>query len=235
MKFLEVSNLEKRFGRNEVLKKLDLSIEETEVFSLLGPNASGKTTLLKIISNIYQPSSGEVRVMERSVKTDPSSVRKCVGFVAHDTYLYPELTARENLKFYTMAYGTEDREQKIKEELKLVGMYHRMNDKVNEFSRGMKQRVSIARALIHEPNLLLLDEPFTGLDLEAQKVFVDIIEDFTEKSGPVVMSSHDPEVAWNISRRVGILDEGRIKYVINTEKNEYSDLEDVINSIKWKV
>ncbi|KXA99936.1 hypothetical protein AKJ40_02195 [candidate division MSBL1 archaeon SCGC-AAA259M10] len=235
MTFLKVSNLEKRFEKKEVLKDLDLFIEETEVFSLLGPNASGKTTLLKVISNIYRPTSGKIEVVGAEVQMNPNSVRERVGFVGHETYLYPELTARENLKFYTMAYGVRNQEEKIKEKLKLVGMYPRMNDTVKEFSRGMKQRVSIARALIHEPKLLLLDEPFTGLDFEARKVFVNIIEDFTDESGPVLMSSHDPEIAWRVSQRVGILEKGRIKYILSTQKNEYSNLEDAINSIKWKV
>ncbi|KXB01577.1 hypothetical protein AKJ43_03265 [candidate division MSBL1 archaeon SCGC-AAA261D19] len=235
MTLLEISNLEKNFGRNRVLEGLNLSIRKSEVFSILGPNASGKTTLLKIVSTIYKPTSGKVVVMGNDVQEDSSSVRRCIGFVGHDSYLYPELTAKENLDYYSKAYGIEDRGEVIKERLELVGMYHRMNDKVEEFSRGMEQRVSIARALLHDPSMLILDEPHTGLDLEAQRDFLNMIKVFVQDRGPVLMSSHDPRDSWKISHRVGILYQGRIEHIFKTRERKYGELEKILDTIKWRI
>lgn len=235
MTILEISGLNKYFGRNRVLSSLDLSIQNPEVFSILGPNASGKTTLLKIISTIHKPTSGKVEVLGNDAQEDSSSVRRCIGFVGHDSYLYPELTAKENLVYYSKAYGIKKPSEVIREKLREVGMYHRMNDRVEEFSRGMEQRVSIARALLHDPSLLILDEPFTGLDLEARRIFLNIIRKFERDRGLVIMSSHDPRNAWEISNRVGILYQGRIQHVFGTLEEDYEELEKVLDSIEWRV
>lgn len=173
---IEAKEVSKHFGRRKVLNSLDLKVGDGEIVALMGPNGSGKTTLLRILATLATPSGGDVLLQGRSVYEDPVPARRSIGVVGHSTYTYDDLTALENLRFYWSMNGLpgaqfEDAGASM---LRRVGLSHRMNDRAAVFSRGMRQRLAIARALIHSPKVLLLDEPFSSLDQKGVDILSQI-------------------------------------------------------------
>ncbi|NOR60198.1 MAG: ATP-binding cassette domain-containing protein, partial [Methanosarcinales archaeon] len=161
---VSIKSLSKAFGSHRVLKNIDLDVKKGEFITIFGPNGAGKTTLMKIMSTLVEPSAGSISIDGFNVKDDPVEIRKRIGSISHETYLYSELTAEENLRFFGRMYGMDKNhlDARVDELIEQVGLEYRSNDRVGTFSRGMKQRLSIARALIHEPSILFLDEPYTG-------------------------------------------------------------------------
>ena len=192
--------------------------------TIFGPNGAGKTTLIKIISTLISPTSGTVVIKGHNVKESPCEVRRITGVISHETYLYQDLTARENLLFFGRMYGMSKNriEQRINELIELIGLQYRLDDRVNTFSRGMKQRLSIARAVLHDPELLLLDEPYTGLDQHASAVFDKLLFDLNISDKTQIMISHDIERGTALAHRVIILYKGRIVY--ETAADEIEDI-----------
>jgi len=209
------------FGSKFVLRDIDLEIVDGEFLTIFGPNGAGKTTLLKIMSTLISPTRGTVVVDGLDIHKNPQEIRSKIGVISHETYLYGELTARENLRFYGKMYGTDHLEERIKEVIEEVGLRHRQNDRVSTFSRGMKQRLSIARAIIHNPPILLLDEPYTGLDQQAAATFDRILEGLESRIR--IMVSHDLERGTARCSRALILDHGSIVHEI--PPRELRDLE----------
>jgi heme exporter protein A len=162
-----VHHLYKRFGPKIVLKDLDFEVGEGEFVALLGPNGAGKTTFLRILASLSRPSMGEVQIGGYHLPGQAAAVRQRLGVVSHLPLLYGDLSAEENLRFYGRLYAVHGLDARIRETLDMVGLYSRRRDAVRTFSRGMQQRLSIGRAVLHDPDLLLLDEPHTGLDQEA--------------------------------------------------------------------
>ena len=163
---IEARGISKAFGRRKVLDKIDLVVGDGEVVALMGPNGAGKTTLLRILATLLEPSSGDVVIQSVRVFDDPATARKAIGVIGHSPYVYDDLTALENLSFYWSMYGLprakfEDAGNAM---LDRVGLSHRKHDRASVFSKGMRQRLAIARALLHSPDVLLLDEPFSSLD-----------------------------------------------------------------------
>ncbi len=206
---VEVAGLTKRFGGQFALDGVDLSIEEGESFALLGPNGAGKTTLARILSTLIRPTAGTARVDGFDVAKESDEVKKVIGVVSHNTFLYDELTAKENLHFYAGAYGVDPKSADSL--LEKMGLIDRSNDLVGVFSRGMKQRLSIARALLHEPRILILDEPSTGLDLQGRKVFYEIIKDLNSTGKTVLLTTHQMEEAERLCTRAAILYRGKVR------------------------
>jgi len=165
---LVLRDLGKRYGGKPALKGLNLRVEPGQLCVILGPNGAGKSTLLRLICTLSRPSSGDAAVGGHSVLDDPVGVRKLVGVALHETLLYEDLTAAENLQFYSRLLGVPSEESVIDEMLSRFELLHRRNDRVGTYSRGMKQRLSIARAMLGSPRVLLLDEPFSGLDIKAR-------------------------------------------------------------------
>lgn len=200
---IELRELAKSYGRLQVLKGIDLEIGSGESFALLGPNGAGKTTLIKIVSTLIKPDGGRVLIDGVDALEEPSRVKLLLGVVSHNSYLYEELTARENLEFYARLYSRGD--GFIDHLLKEVGLYPRQDSYVYTFSRGMKQRLSIARALLHQPKVLILDEPTTGLDLSSRRWFYDMVRRKSSEGKTVLLTTHSIEEAEKLCSRAGVI------------------------------
>lgn len=210
MSMITVKNLEKKFGRKNVLNSLNLEVEEREFLVMFGPNGAGKTTLVKILATLSKPTSGEVVINGHDIKEEPIHVRKCIGVLSHNSFLYEDLTLKENLVFYSKMYGLGKDEKAIRDLADEVGLLHRLNDRVGQFSRGMKQRAAIARAVLHEPKVLLLDEPYTGLDSKARDMLTGMLRKFHEQGTTIFLITHDVELGYALGNRLAILARGAI-------------------------
>lgn len=202
---INLKGITKKFGRKKALDNINLQINGNDFLIIFGPNGSGKTTLLKIISGLIKQSAGTIEIDGEEV----DEMRKKIGLISHETYLYEDLTAEENLTFYGKMFSVENLKEMIDKSFENVNLQNRRKDEVKTFSRGMKQRLAIARALIHSPEILLLDEPFTGLDLSAKKILIENLKNFSNKI--VIMTSHDAENLRLCNRPI-ILVNGKIKY-----------------------
>lgn len=230
---LSLSNVSKSYGNFPVLKDIDLDIKKGEFVAILGPNGAGKTTLVKIMSTLSSPSEGVVEITRHNVAEDPASVRRMIGVISHETHLYNDLTAEENLRFFGKMYGISagNLEGRINELLEQVELSGRSDDRVATFSRGMKQRLSIARSLIHEPALLFLDEPYTGLDQHASRTFEKVLKDLDPEDTTRVMVTHDITNTFKMCSRVLILDDGRIVFdSLMSDVTSAEDLKEIYNS-----
>lgn len=207
---IEVIKLFKRFGLKTVLHGLDFSVQEGEFVALLGPNGAGKTTFLRILASLSSPSMGRVRVAGHELPRQAAAVRQRLGVVSHLPLLYGDLTAEENLRFYGRMYGVRNMEHRISEVLGLVGLTARRRDLVRTFSRGMQQRLAIGRAIIHDPEVLLLDEPHTGLDQDACEMLDAVMKQVAARGRTVVMTSHDLARVEDLASRFDVLSRGLI-------------------------
>ena len=207
---IEVTKLVKRFGPKVVLRNLDFSVEQGEFVALLGPNGAGKTTFLRILSSLSSPTMGRVRVAGHDLPRQASAVRQSLGVVSHMPLLYGDLTAEENLLFYGRMYGVRALEKRIAEVLELVGLAARRRDLVRTFSRGMQQRLAIGRAIIHDPEVLLLDEPHTGLDQDACAMLDTVLKQVASRGRTLVMTSHDLSRVEDLASRFDVLTRGVI-------------------------
>ncbi len=228
---IQVNNLSKDFGRIIALRSIHLSVAPGEFLTVFGRNGAGKTTLLNMISGVTQPSSGEVLIFG----TDPRELhnRKRLAVISHEVFLYDNLTALENLEFAASMFAVDHASERITTVLKDVGLYHRRYDLSQTFSRGMLQRLTIARALLHEPELLLLDEPFTGLDQHAIALLTTILARQKEKGKTILLTTHDLFTGVQLADRFVILekhkirDEGSMQGVdADTLRSRYFDLID---------
>ncbi len=224
MALVSIEHLNKSFGRFTALTDLSLEVAEGELLTIFGPNGAGKTTLLKILSTLVSSTSGRVVVDGFDVRKKPVEVRRRIGVISHDTYLYRDLTAVENLVFYARMYGVSDFEERVHEVIREVGLRYRENDRVATFSRGMKQRLSIARAILHDPKILLLDEPYTGLDRHASNILDGIIQEFDSKHATRIMVSHDLEHGLRFSNRLLIMKNGG--FVHDVKRSEIESVEE---------
>lgn len=211
---IQTHDLVKAFGLAPVLRKLNFSIERGECVALLGPNGSGKSTLLRLLAGLSKPTSGTISVGGWELPREAAAVRAQIGMVSHKPLLYENLTGRENLRFFARLYNLSlsERERRIDTLLERVGLTRRSGDLVRTYSRGMQQRLSIARALLHNPEVLLLDEPYTGLDQAASAILDEITLETKANGRTILMSTHEMERAARLSSRVIILARGLIGY-----------------------
>jgi heme exporter protein A len=209
---IEVRGLVKSFGSKVALGGVDLDVAEGEFLTLVGPNGAGKTTLIRILATLTRPTRGSVRIAGYDLGSQGSEVRRRIGLASHQTLLYGGLSAEENLRFYGRMYEVPDLEESITALLQRVGLDHRRHDLVHTFSRGMQQRMSIARVLLHDPALLLLDEPYTGLDQHAAGVLREVLGSLGGRSRTVLMTTHNLERGLELCDRAAILFNGRIVY-----------------------
>jgi heme exporter protein A len=205
-----VKKLVKRFGLKIILRGLDFSVEQGEFVALLGPNGAGKTTFLRILASLSRPSQGLVQVAGHQLPQEASLVRAKLGVVSHMPLLYPDLSAEENLHFYASMYGIADSAARITEVLGMVGLENRRKDLVRTVSRGMQQRLAIGRAVIHNPEVMLFDEPYTGLDQDASEMLDEVLRSVAAEGRTVVMTSHDLARAEDLATRFDILSRGVI-------------------------
>lgn len=209
---IEACELCKSFGHRVALTGVNLSAEAGERVTLVGPNGAGKTTLLRILATLARPTSGQVRVAGLDASKAGEDARRRIGFLSHRTLLYGDLTAEQNLRFYARMYDLDDASVRIAELLECVGLAGRQRDLVHTFSRGMQQRLSVARAVLHRPQVLLLDEPYTGLDPNAAQVLTDLLADLAGEGCTVLMTTHNLERGLAAGDRVAVLAQGRIVY-----------------------
>ncbi len=214
-----IRNLNKEFGKKKALIKINLTLKEGDFLTIFGPNGAGKTTLIRIISTIISPTSGEIEINNKKLSQDPLEIRQQIGLVSHNPFLYGDLTAYENLLFYGEMFNLKRVKERADQLLKKVGLSHRKFDLVRTFSRGMLQRLSIARALLHNPSILLLDEPYTGLDPLATQIFDEIINSLKkERCHTFIMTSHDLEKGFLFSNRLAILVDGNLVFETDQKK-----------------
>ena len=214
---IEVRKLVKRFGLKTVLAGLDFSVAPGEFVALLGPNGAGKTTFLRILASLSRPSLGSVRVSGYYLPGQASGVRRRLGVVSHQPLLYGDLTAEENLKFYARMYGVTAADERISEVLELVGLHLRRRDLVRTFSRGMQQRLAIGRAVLHDPDVMLFDEPHTGLDQDASLMLDGVLREVAARGRTVVMTSHDLARAGDLATRFDVISRGVITASVRRE------------------
>jgi len=207
---IEVHSLYKRFGLKTVLRNLDFQVQKGEFVALLGPNGAGKTTLLRILASLSRPSMGVVRIAGYPLPGQAAAVRRRLGVVSHLPLLYGDLSADENLRFYGRMYGVPNLPQRVSEVLELVGLASRRRDLVRTFSRGMQQRLAIGRAVLHDPEVMLFDEPHTGLDQDACSMLDQVLSEIAARGRTVVMTSHDLMRAADLASRFDVLSRGAI-------------------------
>jgi heme exporter protein A len=207
---IETSGLTKRYGARQVLRGIDLRVKAGEFLVLQGPNGAGKSTLLRILCTLMRPSSGVARVAGYDIADDPDQVRAKIGLLAHSTYLYDDLTAAENLRFYLRMHGQATSEQQAVDALKMTGLEHVMHNRVRTFSTGMKKRLSIAKLVAHPPRVLFLDEPYSGLDEQGIRMLNRFLLSLKTEGGTVFMVTHHREQGLATGDRVLYLDGGRL-------------------------
>ncbi|MGF9966213.1 ABC transporter ATP-binding protein [Bacillus rhizoplanae] len=209
---LVVDHITKSFGKKEVVKGVSFSIEKGETFGLLGPNGAGKSTTISMICGLFPYDSGDIRVGGKSVKEHPMEAKQKIGVVPQDIALYPTLSAKENLIFWGKMYGLSGAAAKKRadEVLAYVGLEDRAKDKIETFSGGMKRRVNIGAALMHEPELLIMDEPTVGIDPQSRNHILETVKKLNEKGMTVIYTSHYMEEVEYLCERIAIVDHGKV-------------------------
>jgi heme exporter protein A len=209
---IKAERLFKSFGHITALRGVDFSIARGETATLFGPNGAGKTTLIRILAGLVHPTSGKAFIDGCDMSNEEPEPRKKIGVISHQTYLYNNLTTLENLRFYGRMYGVKPLEERITKAIEEVGLADRRNDLVRTFSRGMQQRLSIARATLHSPSILFLDEPYTGLDQHAARNLRKILEHLHTEGRTVVMVTHNIARGLEMCDRVFIQVKGRMVF-----------------------
>lgn len=209
---LVVDHITKSFGKKEVVRGVSFSIEKGETFGLLGPNGAGKSTTISMICGLFPYDSGDIRVGGKSVKEYPMDTKQKIGVVPQDIALYPTLSAKENLIFWGKMYGLSGAAAKKRadEVLAYVGLEDRAKDKIETFSGGMKRRVNIGAALMHEPELLIMDEPTVGIDPQSRNHILETVKKLNEKGMTVIYTSHYMEEVEYLCERIAIVDHGKV-------------------------
>ncbi|HEY9075893.1 MAG TPA: ATP-binding cassette domain-containing protein [Anaerolineaceae bacterium] len=209
---LELQDIRKRFGDFWAVQGITCSAVNGEVLSLLGPNGAGKSTTISMISGLLEPTSGDALVMGHSVRKDPAGAKSVLGVVPQDVALYPDLTARENLVFWGKMYGLRGQALNVRvaEVLEVIGLTDRQKDRVGTFSGGMKRRVNIGAALLHKPQMVIMDEPTVGIDPQSRRHILDNVKELNRAGMTVLYTTHYMEEAEELSDHIAIVDQGRL-------------------------
>jgi ABC-2 type transport system ATP-binding protein len=217
---IEVTNLTKYYGNLLAVDHANFEVHRGEFFGLLGPNGAGKTTTIRMLTGQTKPTSGNAIVATFNITRQPTKAKEHVGVVPEVSNLYDEMSAWDNLIFAAQLYGVpkNERDRRAKELLELFGLYERRQNRVGIFSRGMKRRLTIAAALIHKPDILFLDEPTTGLDVQSARMIRNLMKELNEKGTTIFLTTHYIEEADQLCQRVAITNQGRIVAVDNPEK-----------------
>ena len=206
---VELVDVSRHFGRRRAVSHISLDARSGDIIGLLGPNGAGKSTLIGMLASLVAPTSGEVRYGGQPARALGGRLRASIGLLAHELYLYPELTARQNLEFFASLYGL-DVATVVPAALESAGLADRADDDVSGFSRGMRQRLALERALLHRPTLVLMDEPFTGLDDAATELVRRRLQALSRSGAIVVLATHDLDLADGLVTRVAILRGGKL-------------------------
>jgi len=212
MNAIEVKNLKKSFGDLQAVAGVEFVAEQGEILSLLGPNGAGKSTTISMLSGLLAPDEGDAFIMGHSVRTAPEAAKACLGVVPQDIALYPDLSARENLDFWGKVYGLRGAALKarVDEILGIIGLKDRQKDAVGKFSGGMKRRVNIGAALLHKPQVVIMDEPTVGIDPQSRRHIIDNVKELNRQGMTVLYTTHYMEEAAELSHHIVIMDMGKV-------------------------
>jgi heme exporter protein A len=213
---IELREVSRHFGRRRALSKISLTCRAGEIVGLVGPNGAGKSTLLSVLSTLTRPTAGSVHYGDAPATGSGERLRGRIGVLGHDLFLYADLTARENLEFFGTLYGVSPLGERVDAALRAAHLQDRANDRVSSFSRGMRQRLALERALLHEPRLVLLDEPFTGLDEASASRLVERLRTLRGAGAIVLMATHDFEHAEGLIDRMICLRDGKAREIGGT-------------------
>ena len=209
---LDSKEIEKKFGYAYAVRSVTLQVRRGEFVALFGSNGAGKTTFLKVAAGLMRPTKGKLAIEGHDVTADAEEARRRIGFLSHTTFVYRDLSPLENLRFFCSLYGVSQSEERLLGLLKRVDLEQRAREPVRAFSRGLQQRVGIARALLHDPSVILLDEPYTGLDARAAQTLNDILDEAVQAGKTVILTTHDLEQGLRAATRAVILDRGKVVY-----------------------
>jgi heme exporter protein A len=209
---ITVEKLDKTFGARWALRGLSFTIGPGEIVALVGPNGAGKTTLLRILATLSRPNDGRVHIGKIPLAQHANAARAAIGFVGHQTFMYDDLTAEENLRFFARLYDLPNIPERVHIVAKRVGIEHRLGDLTRTLSRGLQQRLTLARMLLHDPAVLLLDEPYTGLDKTAADLLDEIMLEAKREGRGILFSTHDLERGLAICDRALVMKAGRLAY-----------------------
>jgi len=207
---IKTFNLTKRFGEITAVDNLNLHIKKGEIFGFIGPNGAGKTTTIKMMVGILAPTKGRVEIDGNDLAKKPLEAKKIIGYIPDEPYVYPLMTGREFLHFVGQIYQVKDKEKKIKKLLKIFPIESMIDGYFQDFSRGTKQKLAILAALLHQPQILIIDEPILGLDPASSQISKDLLKKFSQKGGTVFISSHTLPVVEEICHQIGIIDQGKL-------------------------
>lgn len=225
---LEIKNISKVISRRPILNSVSLTLNDGEILAILGPNGAGKSTLCKCVAGLLKTTSGEIFVDGKEMKSGSISMKKKLGFLGHESFLYSNMTPIENLMFYGKLYKVKDLENRVERLLKETGLYLFKDTPVGSFSRGMVQRLAIARVLLPEPDILLLDEPHSGLDQSSVRLLNQFIMERKKSGKSVLFISHDLNVVYELADRAAVLKHGKI-----VETAIVDDLKDISKLKTW--
>jgi heme exporter protein A len=228
---IKAKGITRSFGHIRALRGIDLQLKKGRFLTIFGPNGAGKTTLLKIFATILRPSNGQIEIMGLNPKKTGEALRRRLGVLSHNSFLYLNLTPYENLKFYGTMYQVEDLETKIREVLAEVDLWERRNQPIRTLSRGLQQRAAIARAIIHDPDIIFLDEPFTGLDQQSAEKFRLVLDKLHPGLRTIVMSTHNLSLGLEMSQEIAILVKGRIMYQAESNRVTRNEFEQIYSSL----
>ncbi len=217
---VEFKKVNKKYGHIHALRDVSVSLNKGEFVSVFGPNGAGKSTFLKLLCTMTPPTSGQILYENTPLNKLQDSFRSRFGVISHQPFLYSELTALENLRFYAKLYDVQNIDERIKVLLDKVELYKRRNDKVRGYSRGMLQRLSITRALLHDPEIVVLDEPYTGLDTHASDILTRILMELFDDHKTIVMVTHNMKQGYDAASRLAIIKGGKL--VFNEQKANIS-------------
>jgi ABC-2 type transport system ATP-binding protein len=220
MGMIEVQDLRKSFGKVQAVDGVSFAVEKGEFFGLLGPNGAGKTTTLRMLTGIIDPDSGEVNIDGLSMRKHKLESKARMGIIPEIGNVYPDLTARQNLELFAQFYGIgkDERQKKATKMLQDLGLIDRADDMLRGFSKGMKQRVSIGCAMVHEPEILFLDEPTEGLDVQSRRMIVEKVKDLNAKGSTILLTTHNIEEARRLCQRVCIINKGKVVAIDSPER-----------------
>src|SRR5947208_1868850 len=223
---LESEDIRKTFGHFTALAGVTLGVKRGEFLALFGRNGAGKTTFLKIAATLVRQSQGKLRVEGIDTREEPEKARRHIGFLSHNTYLYRDLNPVENLRFFSRLYGMPDSEERILALLDRVGLRRRASDPVRAFSRGLHQRLGIARVMLHDPSLILLDEPYTGLDANAVDVLNTMLDEARDAGKTIILTTHDLDQGLRGASRAAIIDRGKIVFTADAKEHGIREAND---------
>ena len=225
-----VDDVSRHFGRRRAVSRVSFTARASAILGLLGPNGAGKSTLLGMLATLLRPTSGSIRFGSLDPRADGAGLRGRIGILGHDLFLYPELTALENLAFFAGLYRRADAAAVALRALEQAGLADRARDQVTSFSRGMRQRVALERALIHEPRLALLDEPFTGLDDASAAALVRRLGTLREGGTIVILATHDLDLAEGLLDEAVFLRDGRVVTAVSRPERLRATYRDVMRA-----